>query len=94
VACVTLSTEILFTFSIRSLICSRPSTAAAPCDIILVIYIYESFGKQGLSIPPAILKPNPFIPRKMYISSYLQVPLLSDYNKLIAIIRFSIIKFE
>lgn len=41
---------------------SRPSIAAAPPGIILVMKIPGSSGMWGLSIPPAMLKPRPEFP--------------------------------
>lgn len=40
----------------------RPSSAAAPPGIILVIKIPGSSPMCGLSVPPAMLKPNPEFP--------------------------------
>lgn len=41
---------------------SRPSSAAAPPGIILVMKMPGSSPMCGLSVPPAMLKPNPELP--------------------------------
>lgn len=49
----------------------RPSIAAAPPGMILVMKIPGSSGMWGLSIPPAMLKPRPELPcRKSNTTSF------------------------
>lgn len=52
--------------SIHSTHLNRPSSAAAPPGIILVMKIPGSSPIWGLSVPPAMLKPNPEFPYRAW----------------------------
>ncbi len=64
----------------------RPSSAAAPPGMILVMKIPGSSPMCGLSVPPAMLKPNPELPcshEKQSVTTgtlQLAVDVLAFYN--------------